>query len=495
MKIGTANRASALLLLAGLFTAAVGCASSDPADVQDQQDTKKDSAVVTETEVLDERQKVSDDLPEKDFNGKTYRIMLREDYEYEFDVEQQNGETINDAVYNRNLKIAERYNITYENTAYSAVWNSGVFNKAISNSVLAGDNAFDIVVGYMCDITPTITQGIYLNWYDIPYINPEKPWWAELMTESFTINDRIYMITGDLALSFWKNISGIAFNKGLAASYDMEDIYSVVRDGRWTFEYMENLCRQISTDVNGDGTWDENDRYGYVTNASTGVDALKEAFDLHITVKDDNGDPVLDVANDKAVGVLEALSTFSKEHGWILIGDNGDNKSGTIFIEDRALMLYVTFKTVETLRDMDTDFGIIPFPKWDEAQKDYGSTVCDNASVFLVPKTVDDTEFVGIITEALAAESYKTVVPAYYDVVLKTKASRDEDSAEMIDLIRDTIVIDFGYIHSSALNFVGHIFVNQVRAGTTNIVSAFKADEKAAQAKLDAIVSFYYEEE
>ena len=108
---------------------------------------------------------------------------------------------------------------------------------------------------------------------------------------------------------------------------------------------------------------------------------------------------------------------------------------------------------------------------------------------------MDDPEFVGIITEALAAESYKSVVPAYYDVVLKTKASRDEDSAEMIDLIRDTIIIDFGYIHSTALNTVGHLFVQQVRAGTSNIVSAFKSAEKAAQKKLDAIVDFYYSEE
>lgn len=172
-----------------------------------------------------------------------------------------------------------------------------------------------------------------------------------------------------------------------------------------------------------------------------------------------------------------------------------DQDAQNMFLENRALLLYVTFDNVEKLRDMSTDFGIIPYPKWNEDQKNYGTTVKDGASVFLVPKTVPSTEFVGIITEALAAESYKSVVPAYYDVVLKTKASRDEESSEMIDLIRDNIVVDFGYIHSTALDGVGHLFVGEVRAKTANIASAFKAKQKSAQKKLDSIIEFYFNEE
>ena len=349
----------------------------------------------------------------------------------------------------------------------------------------------------MCDITPTITQGLYINWYDIPHINLEKPWWVQLFTDAFTINDKIYMITGDLALSFWKGMTGIAFNKGLAADYDMENLYSVVRDGKWTFDYMESLCHQVSKDLNGDGLWDKTDMYGFVSNASTGIDAMKEAFDLHITVKDASGIPQFDVVNDRCVAVLDALSDFFKNHDGYIPAPSaeGDIEAQTIFLENRALFQYIKFNVVEKLRDMDTDFGIIPYPKWDETQKNYGTTVYDGSSVFLVPKTVPSTEFVGIVTEALAAESYKSVVPAYYDVVLKTKASRDNDSSEMIDLIRDNIVVDFGYIHSTALDGVGHLFVGEVRAKTANIASTFKAKQKSAQKKLDSIIEFYFNEE
>ncbi len=483
------------LLLAGLLLATLSCgdASSETKETKPADDSG--SAPVSETEVLNERERVSDDLPEKDYGGKTFRIFLRQDYEYEFDVTETNGETINDAVFARNAKIAERFNVTYASTAETAIWGQGIFNKAIANSVAAGDNAYDIVAGYMCDITPTVSQGLYINWKEIPCVNLEKPWWSSLMIDAYTINDRIYMITGDLALSYWKSITGLAFNKQLASDYDLEDLYALTSEGKFTFAKMTEICKEVAADLDGNGTWDEKDRYGFTSNYSTGIDAYKEAFGLSVIVKDDDGLPQFDVASDRCVEVLDGLATFYKNHYGYMATAEQVPFVEPMFLENRAMFMSATFKDIEALRSMDTDFGILPYPKWDEAQENYGTTVQDGASVFLVPKTVDDPEFVGIITEALAAESYKSVVPAYYDVVLKTKASRDEESAEMIDLIRDCIVVDFGYMHSTALDTVGHLFVQQARTNNPNIVSAFKSKEKAAQKKLDAIVEFYFAEE
>lgn len=484
-----------ILLLAALLTAAassVSCGGDGSSVGGEGTKPTEGTADPVATESTDPRQLVSDDLPEKDYSGRTFRFLLRESYEYEFDVKEADGDTMNDAIYNRNLKIAERFGIDYETTAVSAVWNEGVFNKAISTSVTAGDNAYDLVCGYMCDITPTITQGIYINWYDIPNVNLEKPWWSSLMTDAFTINNRIYMITGDLALTFWEMMNGVGFNKAVAAAHDLEDLYTVVDEGRWTYDYMESICKEVSKDLNGDSVWDKSDMYGWASNFSTGIDAMKEAFGLSIVVKDEKGLPYFTAANDETVEVLESVGAFFKNHSGFMAEPNMDADANNMFIEDRALLLGLRMEIVTDLREMDTDFGIIPYPKWDEAQETYGSTVQDGATVFLVPQTIDDPEFVGIITEALAAESYKKVVPAYYDVVLKTKSSRDEESARMIDLIRDTVKIDFGYIHSTALEGAGHLFVNQVRAGSANIVSAFEKIEKAAQNKLDAIVEFYY---
>jgi hypothetical protein len=108
----------------------------------------------------------------------------------------------------------------------------------------------------------------------------------------------------------------------------------------------------------------------------------------------------------------------------------------------------------QLLRGMDTDFGIIPYPKWDEYQENYLTTSVAYFSLFCVPVTVRNLEMTGIITEALCVESYKKVIPAFYEVSLKTKLARDDESSEMIDIIRSGLTFDFGKIYVTELLYL-----------------------------------------
>ena len=103
---------------------------------------------------------------------------------------------------------------------------------------------------------------------------------------------------------------------------------------------------------------------------------------------------------------------------------------------------------VTLLRTMDQDFGIIPPPKFDENQSNYYVTVdtwC--ASPVSVPITVKDKEITGLILETLAYESRYLLLPAYYDVQLKTKLARDDESSAMIDIILNNRLYDLGDIY------------------------------------------------
>lgn len=44
----------------------------------------------------------------------------------------------------------------------------------------------------------------------------------------------------------------------------------------------------------------------------------------------------------------------------------------------------------------------------------------------------------------MACESRKSVIPAYYEVALKVKFTRDEESAKMLDLAFENRVFDYG---------------------------------------------------
>ena len=145
----------------------------------------------------------------------------------------------------------------------------------------------------------------------------------------------------------------------------------------------------------------------------------------------------------------------------------------------------------ENLRSMDDDFGIIPYPKYDTTQDTYHSTARDNFSMFVVPVDVKDPDMTSVITEALCAESCKIVVPTFYDKALKTKAARDDDSAEMIDMIRDGLVFDWGYLHSDTLGGVGHIFAGLIRNNSNNVMSEYAKNQDKYATNLEKVLEVY----
>lgn len=148
----------------------------------------------------------------------------------------------------------------------------------------------------------------------------------------------------------------------------------------------------------------------------------------------------------------------------------------------------MTFFYISSLRNMDADFGILPYPKYDEAQKDYLARI-EGIELTGVPVTAD-TEFVSAIMEAMASESATTVVPAYYDVALKTKMTRDNDSAEMLDIIFENRVFDLGdTIWCDEIR--DGVFKPMFTTGNRSLSSKFATMQSKMDAKIaDTISSF-----
>ena len=114
-----------------------------------------------------------------------------------------------------------------------------------------------------------------------------------------------------------------------------------------------------------------------------------------------------------------------------------------IFEEGRALFTDMNMTDVITLRTMDADFGIVPWPKYDE-QSEYCTNVDAGTNLFVVPITASDPERTSAILEAMSKISSRTVLPAYFEVTLQGKASRDNESAGMLDIIKSALIFDLG---------------------------------------------------
>ncbi|MGN1128372.1 MAG: hypothetical protein ACI4T6_05380, partial [Candidatus Flemingiibacterium sp.] len=147
--------------------------------------------------------------------------------------------------------------------------------------------------------------------------------------------------------------------------------------------------------------------------------------------------------------------------------------SGDIFIMTAELN-----DSVAQLRDMKDDYGILPYPKYDEEQDYYISSARNTHNAFSMPVTSKDPDMAGAVLEALSSSNHDTVLPAYFEIALKTKYSRDNDSARMYDIIRDTMILDFGYIYGNAIGNPESVYNSSYR--TENSLASNVASKKSS---------------
>ena len=105
------------------------------------------------------------------------------------------------------------------------------------------------------------------------------------------------------------------------------------------------------------------------------------------------------------------------------------------------------------------------------------------------------TEFYGdpneLYEEVLGVESYRTVTPAWYETALKVKYTRDDISAQIIDLINETATTNFIYAYNFAINGLGNVYRELVTAGSGDYVSTVEKKLSAGETKLNAIIEAF----
>lgn len=412
------------------------------------------AAEVAEEETEMTRENTPDDLPELNYEGANIMILARTKawFTGEMYVEELTGEVVNDTVYERDLTVEERLNVVIDYTLNDST------NTLINNNVTAGTDEFQIHVGSAVD---TVQYGVNGNYYNLlgdypEYLNLDQPWWSQYYTEQGSIMGCSFFATGDLFTSLTK-LSFVTYaNMQMLEDYGFGSPYEMVREGSWTFDNMMSMASQVYVDENGNGQKDQDDTFGYSIGGEIGHDVYWSAFDLSICTKDENDVPSFNVDQEKMAAVIEKLYPYYMDSQFVFTPvNNSDGEQDVIaqmLADDRMMFSPLRIMHTEQIREMESDYALLPLPKWDENQQEYYTFVHDQYSIGGIPVSVNDPSMTSAVMEAMAAESYRYVSPAYYDLVLNGKYIRDPDTAEMLDIAMAGINIDFGWIHTYSLS-------------------------------------------
>ncbi len=483
------------MFLVVLFLLSMVVACQQPSSGNDGSEGTKTPVVSNDGGIVDpnDRLSASDGLPDKDFGGAKYRVSCTDVYTYEVFAE-DNQDVCDAAVYDRNLKIEERFKIEIV-PVVTPMGNQLQHEAEIRRIYESGDDAYDVIMMQVWRSGTLAVENFFRDWNnDVPGVNFEQPWWSSMVNGIFTINDALYVAAGDIALTSLQQTFAYIYNKRIAEDRQIEDLYQVVRDGKWTIDYVNSLVKDIYTDLNKNNERDNEDAYGFATGTTHDASAYLYAFNLSLTGQDEDGYLTLTLDEEKADATYEKVRNLLLDNtgSYTILTDKENSTkipmftSGNVLLSAQALgVLY------NQLRDMNDPYGVLPYPKFDENQTTYYSGSSNNWSVVCIPSNETDLELVGYITEALCCETYRTVIPAYYDVALKDKYTETEDDEEMLDLILLGKRSDLAILYGPTLSGMNALFRYQLQAQKDNFFTAWEANKMTYEAALTQIEAAY----
>ena len=456
------------LLLAVLMLAALlaGCAESGG----DEQ-TEATTPAGEETNVLDLL-----DVPDKKYDGKEFMFLTRDAAEWttvDIYSEELTSDPINDAVYRRNDAIQTKYDVVILETQTMTA------AADLEKDIKGGSGEYQAIVQKLGDCALISTKGYLQNLREVPHMDLDKTWWDQKALEGLSIGNKVYFATGDLLTSDNDGTFIIMFNKSIAEDNGLEDIYELVNNKQWTFQKMYDMSTIAVKDLNGNGKMEHDaDVLGTATTSNSGY-CMMYAAGIVITAKNDNDVPEYVLDTERAVDAIPLSYQIIGDKNMALNMNSAGGSTDVVengkmcFGNGHALFFQECMQCVIRLRSYDVEFGVVPFPMFNEEQGEYYSHMNEVGGMVCIPTSVVDQELedVGAIIETMAAYSVDTLTPAYYDISLISKSTRDEESRPMIELILANRIYDLGYVFEQAWGgYVGQI-AGKFIDGKTNVAS------------------------
>lgn len=483
------NRILALILLSiMIFTACSSKTNSD--DINMETSTSNENINDTTTTQI----RSSEILPIIDYEGAEFTILGREYAKlgslpsYEFSVESENGDIVNDTIYYRNQIVEENLNVKI----ISVIGDAG---SLVPKSVMSGDEAYNLVWAHVNTMSSLTLAGHLTNYYDVPYIELTQPWWNQLATESLTLNGKCFLQMNYIPFTGVMLSHCLYVNKKILSDYNLDNPYELVDNNNWTIDEFARLAKSVSEDIDGNSEYDENDLYGFI--ASHGTSGASLTIAMGVTPLDIHSDGTFEMimTSEKNQIILEKIVDITTSISTYMITDySKENDIARLFAKGNGLF-YSGFLTdaYQFFRDMEDDYGLLPFPKYDSNQNKYLTTVSGGTGLLGIPKSVNSTDITGHVTEALAIESYSYVYPAVFETVMSHKLLRDEESERMYKIIMDGLDINF----ARTFKYEPYVDVmsNLVAKDSSELTSAVETTKSAAQAHFEKVIAVYFDNE
>ena len=458
------------------------------------------------------RELAKDSIPEDfDMEGQTVGIFYAqhiEDYAIGYEEEE---DIVFSKIYERNQSVQKRLNCKLEFISSGTTqWND--VPDVLKQGIMANDGSFEVVF----TTNNTVTQEKLFNYFqdvnNSEYIDLYERWWYYDAIEETSVDGYgMRLLYGDISIATLGNAGAIYYNKDLYEQYlsngqGNEYLYQVVLDGKWTLEYFKELAKRSHIELGPDGN--DGDIFAFMMiRFGEPLHYFPVSCDVQYYTRDDRGMPIIAYDRDKAVKVLELLYNmlYVDNSAFLVFPDMAGQEINypNYFENGRLIFNLGTLSNVlsDSMREMQSDYGILPYPKYDEFQQEYISFMANGTVLTGIPVSVKEDRANGTVSavvEALASESYRHVAVAFYETALKGAYSRDDTASQMMDIItgnHDTVssvlTKNFVYEYSTSLSGIGTVINSLLQDKSVNFASYYEERIDAANVAMGELWKDY----
>ena len=415
------------------------------------------------------------------YGGATFAILNAQDrYNmiYHLKADTINGDSLNDVRYEVNTGISERYGITISETSIP-------YNDLLTyaqNEVLSNTPVHDVFYLTTKQIATLMTAGYMHNLLDIEELNTDAEWWDQTLKEDGILKDKyLYYLGGNYHLQGFEGTTCLFINKKMTSDLGLDMPYDIARNGKWTFDKMYEYA-DAADSLNGDESFaydaNGNSIYGIVTITNM-MPAFIMGGDAYYVEKDASGNPVISFTSERFTDVCNKIVTLTSVPGLYKAKDEV-----ALFMAERTLMIGAEIKAAANeLRDMNTEFGLLPVPKYDENQENYVTNMYWGTHFLSIPVTCTDVERAAIVMDTLNYEANEHVLPVYYERVCY-KGLKDDDSIDMLKILRETRYLNWGLAYGWLDSCEPSVHSSLV-SGSSNFSALFKSSQRVVQTLID----------
>ncbi len=475
----------AILMLVFAF---IGC--QEPKDDNPEQTTPSPEQSTTPEETTTSKPEPT--FVDKKFNT-TFTVFTRpanaESYPGTYiDTDDQITDVMSSAVYTRNITVEEKYGITIETIRKDTPY------RELPKHLEAGEVPYDIILDKRQYMPSLIRAGQLYDFNDLDHVDFSQSYWDANCIEGYEIDGKLFLMANDVSVS---NISGVRFfyyNKKLITDYNLEDPYDLVKSNQWTLDKLLTMITAVSTD-NGDGIWDGQDTYGLLLETPTLFQHMLVGCGQTYVEKQNDGVLTTNIYNDKTETIMTKIYDAVEETNYAITYSDAAgsmDREGMnvynfvrrrLFTTDHFLFVHSSLSTAQQYAEMKSDYGVAPNPKYNSSQEKYYHKFDKNTLIWAIPNSDQmDYDKIGAIMEYWSYVSSDTVMPAYYEITIKTKRVRDEKDSEMIDLIKSSMCYDIDDVFNPGITKV----LNE-GYGKGTLASSWAASKESLDAKLAEI--------